>query len=405
MTTASRTSTRPVIAAYQENYATVLTALGESFIRRAIAAEVGPSVHVTESATGQVLFLEFRISRLTESAHICWIRDLTDSQQLQQYRLFTEIGRIRDEKATSVDLAHQLVDAILEFLAVDIAVLTVCERGSFRPIASRGMLLEPGRVLDPEIHSYLRRAVATKQPVLADGSEWEPGEPMELTGVHYIVPLTAAGEIVGTLHLGSIESTRLLHAPDFEGATPSYTFDTLDTGFLEALSGYAGAALANVRLFEENLGERAKLRTLVQALPDGVVVYNSRGEIEIANDAAREISGVAWTNVNTDSRPYRLRTEEGRSISRSEWPFFRAVRGSDAIRNDTVVADFGDRQRYIEVSVIPVLSADRTSCLTVSARSTTIARISRSRARVRSWARGRRRAWRSHRSRDRTHSR
>ena len=346
----------------------LLTALLESRVVRpdllvrhlkyALEEAAAPSFHVAEAADGSIRCLEFSVGEVQTGLHVCWVRDVTEGHQLKQYRLFAEIGRMRSEKSTTGDLAQRLVDAILEFLNVDIVVLTLRERDRLRPLASRGLMLDPGTRLDPELHPYVRKAIESRKPIVGDGSEWEQGEPAELTGVHYIVPLVSSGEVVGTLHLGSLDSVQLLQLADVERASPRFTFDTIDAAFLDALSGYAGAALANVRLFEANLEERARLQTVVESIPEGVVVYNTRGEILLANTAAHRITGLPWVNLNTDSRPYRVRDLAGQIVSRSEWPFFRAVRTGRTVVNDVFILDFGDHRRFIEFNVVPVPSRD-----------------------------------------------
>lgn len=333
------------------------------FLRAGLDDSPARSLHIVEDADGAVRCLEVDIQQVKadEPTWVVWLRDVTAAHRVQQYRLLSEIGRIRAEKNHTRELAWRLVDAILEFLNVDIAVLTLHTREGLKPLAWRGLMLRPGLILHPEDHLYVRKAVDTLAPVIADGSEWEGGGLAEVSGSHYVVPLVCSGEPVGTLHLGSLDSHQLFQIPDVARTSPRFTIDTLDGAFLDALSGYAGAALANVRLFEENLEERATLQTVVDTIPEGIVVFNSHGEIEIANAQAREIAEVEWTNLNTDNRPYRLRGAKEEVLSRSEWPFFRAARTGRPVVAEVFEFDFGDRTKHVEINVCPVPTGDSTT--------------------------------------------
>jgi signal transduction histidine kinase len=330
------------------------------FFDTALDESPARSLHIAEDVDGRVRCLQVDVQQVATptSTWVAWLRDVTAAHQLRQFRLLAEIGRLRAEKTQTDELARRLVDAILEFLSVDIVVLAIRDRNELRPVAWRGLMLKPGTTLQPGEHVYVRKAIEQLEPVVADGSEWEGGGLAEMTGSHYVVPLVCSGELVGTLHLGSVDSHQLFHIPDLARTSTRFTIDTLDHAFLDALSGYAGAALANVRLFEKNLEERATLQTVVDTIPEGIVVFNSHGEIQTANAEAREIAESDWSNLNTDSRPYRVRGDDGTALSRSDWPFFRAARTGEPIVDEVVVYDFGDRKKHVEVNVCPVPVAD-----------------------------------------------
>jgi signal transduction histidine kinase len=179
-----------------------------------------------------------------------------------------------------------------------------------------------------------------------------------MTGTHYVVPLVASGEKIGTLHLGSLQSVRLFSTPDRSFADPAATFDRIDSAFLSALGAYVAVALESTRLFAAAEQGTARLKALIERIPDGVVLFNSRGEILLFNDAAEQIADMEWRNLNSDSRPYRIRDLEGRPLPRGEWPFFQAVRHGTSIVQRELVFDFGETRKHIEVSVMPIPSAE-----------------------------------------------
>ncbi len=329
--------------------------LVERDLRAAVAGESRGCIHlVKDSVETRLRCVEVRAEAVADDLYVAWVDDVTRLQQLQQYRLFAEIGSLRSERVGSSEMAQRIVAAICDVLNVDIAVLTLRDRSGFRPVASRGVLLEPGAKIDPRSHPFLQKAIETGSATVADGSEWHAGGPTELTGVHYIVPLRARGDVVGTVHLGSLESTHLLQFDTPDDVSSRISFHSIDVAFLDALSGYAGAALANSRLFEENLEEQAKLATVVESIPEGIVVFDATGEVHTCNTIAQKISERSWSDMNTDVRPYRLRNVDGELLSRSEWPFFRAVRSGRVILNEVVVMDFGDHERFVEISCVPV---------------------------------------------------
>jgi len=151
---------------------------------------------------------------------------------------------------------------------------------------------------------------------------------------------------------------RLFDRPGSEHGDPAGSFERFDSTFLSALGSYIATSIQNVRLFEQNAAERARLETLVHRIPDGVLLFSANGQILLTNRAARDVLEVELNNLNTDRRPYRMKDEDGRPMSRAEWPFFRAARSGKSIVEQEVVLDFGQRQKVVQVSVVPIPSPD-----------------------------------------------
>lgn len=303
---------------------------------------------LVESEAGEPRCVKIDVvrTRQPEARWLFWLDDVTARSHLQQYELLAELGSGRLGRDLSTQrLADRLVDSAVDVLGADIAVLTLRERDTLRPVATRGLLLEDGFSVDVPSRPYLAKAVESQRPVVSDGSEWDAAD-QEMTGSHYIVPLVASGEVLGTLHLSVLEERLSPNTIGFSRA--------LDIAFLEVLSVYAGAALANMRLFEEVRAERLRLRTVVDYMPDGVILFTGRGDVLSVNGAAEEVSGRPWHNMNTDSRPYRLLSEDGVSLRRFDWPFFRPQRDGKAILGEIVQLDFGDHRKIVSVNCIPV---------------------------------------------------
>ena len=332
--------------------------LAEQLERAVRSGELTSGIHIAE-IDGALRCIEFSTVRtgLQRRQLICTLRDITEWQQLQQVQLLADIGRLSAEKTCVDDLARRLLDTIFDRLSVDIAVLTRYERDRLVPVAWRGMMLDPTLNADPLTNGYVQQALQEGRPIEGDGTEWD-GMGGELTGTHFVVPVVSSGKTLGTLHMSALQSVRLFNKPRKDYSDPAAAFDRLDTTFLAALGGYVGAALQNVRLFEENNQERARLATAIEQLPEGVILFNARGEILMSNQAARDIAGVEWSNLNSDSRPYRIRDLSGKPLPRGEWPFFRVARADEALLADEIIFDFGDHQKHIQVSVVPVPGSD-----------------------------------------------
>lgn len=283
------------------------------------------------------------------------LRDVTEWQQLQQVQLLAEIGRLGAEKGSFEELAVRLLDTVFEDLNIDIAVLAIFDRGRLRPVGWRGLMIEPETILDPMENYYVSEAVAHGTPVEGDGAEWDGSE---LTGTHFVVPLVAGGVSIGTLHLGALQTVRLFDRPGVGRGDPAGSFERFDSTFLRALGSYIATAIQNVRLFEQNAAERARLETLVHRIPDGVLLWNANGDILLANRAATEILEFELKNLNSDSRPYRMKDAEGRPLPRANWPFFRAARSGQSIGEEVVYLDFGEYQKALQISVVPIPSPD-----------------------------------------------
>ncbi len=315
-------------------------------------------IHLTnEDSTFRCLELSISYHANSSRNVICRLRDLTEWQQVRQFQLLASIGRLGAERHQPDELATKLVETIFEQLSVDIAILALFDRGRLRPVVWRGVMLEPEFIVDPLTHPDVQEALSSAFPVESDGAEWDgPGGGM--TGTHYVVPLIASGNAIGTLHLGSLQSVRLFSTPEKSFADPAATFDRVDRAFLSALGAYVAVALESTRLFAAAAEGSARLKALVERIPDGVVLFNARGEILLFNEAAGAIAEMEWRNLNSDSRPYRIRDIDGRPLPRGEWPFFQAVRDGNPVLQQELIFDFGDRRKHIEVNVNPVSPKD-----------------------------------------------
>lgn len=323
-----------------------------SAMRAALNAPGQPSstYHVIESTSGEDRCVMLRPARMrrTPGRWVWWFDDITDATRLQRLQLLAEIGRAHGPEVSSADFAQHLVDRVCEVLGVDVAVVALGDEDRLRVSAVRGMFLRDGLRLRVERHPFLVKALATQRPLPTDGSEWGDGAKTD-GSTHYIVPLVCTPDVFGTLHI-------TFHEDDIDHyKRPPRLIDMV---FLEALSTYAGAAIANMRLYEAARKERRYLQAVVENLPSGVILYNSRGKVLLTNDGARKITERDWSDLNSDSRGYKLRSADGQVLRRADWPFFRPQRDSAPILDEEVVLDFGDYRKVVAVSVTPIAARD-----------------------------------------------
>ena len=300
------------------------------------------SLHVAEDESGQQRCVSFTAARGhgPEPRWIFWVQDVTDSARAHQFQLLAEVGRAREPGETTQSFAEHLADAALRILGVDIAVVALGDEQRLRAAATRGLLLREDALIRPREHAYVAKAFEAGHAVVSDGSEWD-GDGHEMTGTHFIVPLLAYGRAVGTLHISNLSHD--------VGFNPLF-----DADFLQALSAYAGAAIANARLFEEVRAEQLKLSTVLDNMADAVLLFTADGDVLAANNEMLRLTERDWMNLNTDRRNYRICSETGEPLRRDDWPFFKARRQHGPIVDERYMIDFGDRQKYISVTVLTV---------------------------------------------------
>jgi len=259
-----------------------------------------------------------------------------------QAELLAKIGQIGFEVRTLEELVTQILDEVCDSIRVDTAVLALLDRGRLWPVAWRGLMLDTTTFLNTDEHAELKSLMDNTR-VVESQATWD-----ETAGTpQTVISLFVEDTCLGTLHLRPMQTAQ----EDFMVGLP---LDSLESDYLEQLGTRIGLAIRHVRVSENHNQEQARLRTLIQRIPDGVILFNQRGEILLANDALRSILEIPALNLNSDRRPYRVYSKEYQRLPRSDWPFFRAVRKGRSALSEVLILDFGDRKKFIEVSVFPV---------------------------------------------------
>jgi PAS domain S-box-containing protein len=144
------------------------------------------------------------------------------------------------------------------------------------------------------------------------------------------VPLSARGEVFGSISLVTAESGRI--------------YDEDDLVLAQELARHAAVAIDNARLFAE-AERRGRAARALEAVGDGVVLVDRHGVIRLWNTAAASITGLAEADVL------------GKAIDEVVRPWAQiaplipvASKPGELVRAETVPAEFGGRELWISGS-------------------------------------------------------
>ena len=149
-------------------------------------------------------------------------------------------------------------------------------------------------------------------------------------------------------------------------------------------------ALRDVRQAEAQLAARtrafervsARLQTIVEELPQGVILIDARGQLEVANRLAEEIFGVTREELAdvVSANSWAIFDAHGDELELSEQPILKALEQAESTLAERFVLERPDGQRVvIELSAIPVREPEGGSAAIVTVQDVT-ARARRERA-------------------------
>ena len=144
------------------------------------------------------------------------------------------------------------------------------------------------------------------------------------------VPLTARGEVFGSVTLVTAESGRV--------------YGEEDAALAQELARHAAAAIDNARLYAES-ERRSRAARALEAVGDGVVLVDRDGVIRLWNTAATTITGVA--EADTLGRKIEDVVHRWQEIS-PRIPV--ASKPGEPVRAETVPVEFGGRELWISGS-------------------------------------------------------
>lgn len=129
--------------------------------------------------------------------------------------------------------------------------------------------------------------------------------------------------------------------------------------FWNCLATTVQTSLRNARLLELNRQERHRLRAVLEHMPMAVVIFDRRGKVLDLNLRARAMTGRrSWPQLGDDNHPFDVCDAGGDVLPREQWPLLRALNTGEGCEEEEYILDFGDRQRTISISVIPITDND-----------------------------------------------
>jgi PAS domain S-box-containing protein len=250
------------------------------------------------------------------------------------------LGSSLDYEQTLADVARLAVPRVADWCAVDIFVDGKLERLALEHADALKLAL--ARELEEPMLAAVTVATRTTEPVLVkeideralaafrfDDTQLEIARALAPRS-YVTVPLTARGEVFGSVTLVTAESGRV------------YGED--DAALAQELARHAAAAIDNARLYAES-ERRSRAARALEVVADGVVLVDREGVIRLWNTAATTITGVA--EGDTLGRKIEDVVHRWRAIS----PLIPvASKPGEPVRAETVPVEFGGRELWISGS-------------------------------------------------------
>lgn len=106
-------------------------------------------------------------------------------------------------------------------------------------------------------------------------------------------------------------------------------------------------------------GER--LESVLQEMPQGVLIVDADGRVQMVNRRAEELTGMSADELTgvVENEPWRMFARDGRELERNERPLARALATGVATLNERVHVERGDGVRFfLDFSAVPVHGPD-----------------------------------------------
>ena len=250
------------------------------------------------------------------------------------------LGSSLDYEQTLTDVARLAVPRVADWCAVDIFV-----DGKLRRLAlehADPVKLALARELEEPMLSAVAVATRTTEPVLVKEigehelaafrfTETQLEIARTLAPKSYVtVPLSARGEVFGSVTLVTAESGRI--------------YGDEDAALAQELARHAAAAIDNARLYAES-ERRSRAARALEAVGDGVVLVDREGVIRLWNTAATTITGLS--EAETLGRAIEDVVQGWGEIA----PLIPvASKPGEPVRAETVPVEFGNRELWLSGS-------------------------------------------------------
>jgi PAS domain S-box-containing protein len=261
------------------------------------------------------------------------------------------------------DLLRELLERLQTLLAVDnVAVLLTNDERVLTIYQARGPEEEiAGQVRVPIGKGVAGRIAATRQPLVVD----------DLRQAHDVNPFL--GEKLRSLvGVPLLVEDRLVGVLDASTVAPRH-FTERDVRLLQLVGDRIALAIDRAGLFQaaqatqrETEARANQLATTIEALADGVVIFDARGRLMQMNTTARALLGYSappeYESLPRHEQSSRLgvRDEQGRPLPVEEWPVSRVLRGETlqgASAVDLILTTMDGREVRVSVTGAPVRDA------------------------------------------------
>jgi PAS domain S-box-containing protein len=347
----------------------------------------GELTHTTRDGRSVVVLSRLQVLREPDGPALVLetARDITDRKRLEEElaERVTEVEAI--QAVTDVALSHLALDALLRELLERLrTVLAVDNVAILLPSGdeSSADAPGPGASLDRELRIYQARGpeeevagqvrvpigqgvagriAATRQPLIIDDlSQAKPVNPFLRERLRSLmgVPLLVEDRLVGVMHAAT---------------ATHHHFTDRDVRLLQLVGDRIALAIDRAQLHRaaQEARQEAEARSnqqaaMIEALADGMVIFNTGGGLVQMNSAARDLLGQAvqpeylgLPGRAEDSR-MQVRDERGRVLPVTEWPVRRVLAGEvlhSAQAVDLLLHTRDSREMQVSVTGAPIRDA------------------------------------------------
>ena len=240
-----------------------------------------------------------------------------------------------------------------------------------------------GQALVTTVHNHLNTAVVGQWYESGQRvARWEAGDPKYYENLSDAAdPMAqAAGDSLSCYRDDDFNAAILTFeiAQGSQIAVSIHTSDELPeiaphSPFWSCLAATAKTALQSARLLELNRQERLRLRAVLENMPLAVMLFDVDGKVLDLNLRARAMAGRrSWKQIGDENYPFAVCDAKGNPLPRQDWPLIRAVERGLCCEEKEYVIDFGEQQRNISMTVLPITDKhNRVSSYLATARDVT----------------------------------
>ena len=232
---------------------------------------------------------------------IGFVLDITERKRAEKQEHFlSEVSRVLsstlDYRETLANIARLVVPELADWFSVEL----VDDDGHFELVQTEHRDPELVKLvrayrektpLDPDAPSGAPHVVRTGQSELYP----EITDEMLVTGLQTEEQLALARQIGmrSAMNVPLVARGRIIGVVTFVSSKPDKKYDKRDLALAEEVGQRAGLALDHARLHREVQQARDQLMVILQGVADGIVVYDNKGRIIYANEAAAELTNFA----------------------------------------------------------------------------------------------------------------